>query len=1105
MIRKRVNTDLFLRLSIVMKDGSPANFTGAQDMKVVVWHSLYTNIRQEQTIEAEDNVISMQYTSEENQKTGRYGVSVFWSKADPKSETGRRDYAVDFTEAFTIVPYSEQEDDGTIEYIGKVNQNPDGIGAGGEVDLSDYYKKKEVDDKLKKKVDAVAGKELSECDFTKDEKDKLSGLSNYDDLELRKLVGEKADKTSVYTKQEVDSKILSSVSLVTTEEQEVGVLHYGGKDYTIYELTAELKGLPVTADQSVDIILSESPVGDNLYLKVDCLSISSDESFPVSAYEVKKVFIDKQMNSVVTIVCKETVTGEPKALLTIRYVKGLLSFDTFELSIPISELDIATADEVTVEIPALKYDKKMAFCYAMDDGKAGVHEYFFKYAKEHNLCYTDGCGSDVLYAFGNAWITYNYLGIDLHNNQKEINGMLWDNMIKMLDFGGGCYNHGGGVYDNPSITEKTDNLARQSLDDNAKAIFDKTDHFPFCVVVPGGSLDYRQPFLNVIPTNDTLYDSSSSQFQPNVVDVSTIDLSTQFQHGRLNYDTYFTEGRLNDLKTIFQEAYNAHENVVYYAFSHAPGRADLESDQQIAITTVQPFLSWIYQTYGKGGSDTVCLTSYDEIYEYLFSRKFSVLNKSIIGSNLVLKVKLASLPYFTKKDLSLILSKKSGLFTVSNVASPDSVTGLSFANRSDNTLIVNASISKRRIALAEKYTGLYEATLSNEAKEEALYMVSRLKESLQQPYLDRINAEISVPILNSISINEGEATTIERNIVVHFDVAGTITHYRIGETSDLSDIAWNVGSAKKQNYTLSADLGNKIIYVQVKNTVGESEVKSTSVILEEKPIVNYTVTGKSNNDEYGTVAPSTQEVAEGGTAHLTATANNGYLIEGFEGATSSTGVGGKSGTATVTNVHEDKIVTCNFKQVGNERAIISFGWDYKKPEIPNNGSLYDPEIGVTLVRLGSINTSTINIFNTSGGKMGSLTNTIGWTIGNEAFQGDITNNNSGIYPDDVLKRLIYKSGSLESAGMEISIPTGRYKFKILINTIKTFDLSNATYLIESGGVSQTFTLKSNYVNNFYDVSEVVIDVSGKVLFTVSTTDTKNGSLLLNAIEIEKVE
>lgn len=138
MIRKRVNTDLFLRLSIVMKDGSPANFAGAENMKAVVWHSLYTNIRSDQDFSVDGNVISLQFSSEENRKTGKYGVSVFWSKPDPESETGRRDYAVDFTEAFLIVSYSEQEDDGTIEYTGKINQNPDGINASIEQVQADW-------------------------------------------------------------------------------------------------------------------------------------------------------------------------------------------------------------------------------------------------------------------------------------------------------------------------------------------------------------------------------------------------------------------------------------------------------------------------------------------------------------------------------------------------------------------------------------------------------------------------------------------------------------------------------------------------------------------------------------------------------------------------------------------------------------------------------------------------------------------------------------------------------------------------------------------------------------------------------------------------------
>ena len=225
MIRKRINTDLFLRLSIVMKDGSPANFTGAQDMKVETWHHLYSNSRTEQAFKVEGNIISLQYSSEENQKTGKYGVSVFWSKLDPDSETGRRDYAVDFTEAFTIVPYSEQEDDGTIEYTGKVNQNPDGIGGTGDVDLSDYYNRKEVDDKLKEKVDVVEGKGLSECDFTKEDKAEVGKIKDKIDPEtFYDALASKLSHGQVYSKEEIDSMIEEArISLNLTSEQLSGL------------------------------------------------------------------------------------------------------------------------------------------------------------------------------------------------------------------------------------------------------------------------------------------------------------------------------------------------------------------------------------------------------------------------------------------------------------------------------------------------------------------------------------------------------------------------------------------------------------------------------------------------------------------------------------------------------------------------------------------------------------------------------------------------------------------------------------------------------------------------------------------------------------------
>lgn len=55
-------------------------------------------------------------------------------------------------------------------------------------DLTIFFTKEEVEEKLSHKVDKVSGKQLSTNDYTTDEKTKLAGLNNYDDSELRDKV-----------------------------------------------------------------------------------------------------------------------------------------------------------------------------------------------------------------------------------------------------------------------------------------------------------------------------------------------------------------------------------------------------------------------------------------------------------------------------------------------------------------------------------------------------------------------------------------------------------------------------------------------------------------------------------------------------------------------------------------------------------------------------------------------------------------------------------------------------------------------------------------------------------------------------------------------------
>lgn len=61
----------------------------------------------------------------------------------------------------------------------------EGGGGGGTVDLSNYYTKPETNTLLETKVDKVEGKQLSTEDYTTEEKNKLAGLENYDDTDIK--------------------------------------------------------------------------------------------------------------------------------------------------------------------------------------------------------------------------------------------------------------------------------------------------------------------------------------------------------------------------------------------------------------------------------------------------------------------------------------------------------------------------------------------------------------------------------------------------------------------------------------------------------------------------------------------------------------------------------------------------------------------------------------------------------------------------------------------------------------------------------------------------------------------------------------------------------
>ena len=74
-----------------------------------------------------------------------------------------------------------------------------------------------VNTALEGKVDKVTGKTLSTNDYTTAEKEKLAGLSNYDDADIKASIATKVNSADVYTKTAVDTELGKKADKTTVE------------------------------------------------------------------------------------------------------------------------------------------------------------------------------------------------------------------------------------------------------------------------------------------------------------------------------------------------------------------------------------------------------------------------------------------------------------------------------------------------------------------------------------------------------------------------------------------------------------------------------------------------------------------------------------------------------------------------------------------------------------------------------------------------------------------------------------------------------------------------------------------------------------------------
>ena len=378
----------------------------------------------------------------------------------------------------------------------------------------------------------------------------------------------------------------------------------------------------------------------------------------------------------------------------------------------------------------------------------------------------------------------------------------------------------------------------------------------------------------------------------------------------------------------------------------------------------------------------------------------------------------------------------------------------------------------------------------------------------------------SVELL-SISINDGNSSTQERNVSVLLNYTGAAIRYRIGETADLSSATWqNIPEGNMIEYTLSDGFGQKSVYVQISKGQTISDTKSATIeyvstpltlealILNEGKISSTSLIIPVSFTYAGSFDPAKYRLGE--VADLTGVAWVDYsdsVNYTFDTVGSKTVYGQlQDADGNLTEIKSSSITI----EEPSEKIVISTGWI--NSEIGSTGSLYDEINKLVKIFTPAVNT-TRNLYTVTGGPLGTLTkiDSEGASYMTANTEGASTGDNSGIYPDEILEHNVCTGGNSEKyrENKIQGLDAGTYKVRIFCSTVSSsVSTIKSTWKLSVDGTETVFTTPDGFTpkDNLTTWLEQTITIGENgfsILWGVNSS-TSYIFVPLNIIEIEKV-
>ena len=384
-------------------------------------------------------------------------------------------------------------------------------------------------------------------------------------------------------------------------------------------------------------------------------------------------------------------------------------------------------------------------------------------------------------------------------------------------------------------------------------------------------------------------------------------------------------------------------------------------------------------------------------------------------------------------------------------------------------------------------------------------------------YKDANLPDASVQLL-SVVINNGTPSTLDRNIAIVLSYRGEAIRYRIGETANLSDVAWaDMPIENGISYILSEGYGVKSVYVQVATATEESNTVSATISYQEEPLSldSITLSGGYRNtatvvfNYSGSFVPVKYRISE--TANLSDANWLNYsetIKHTFASAGNKTLYGQLQDTdGNITDIRSATIIVT----ADAHKAVISFGWT--KALLSNQSQQFDEANKLT--RQAYYGNPTF--YWQDGTVAGSISKNDSSSTSSSSMadlsKGATTGDNSGIYPDEIMERnIIVSTSSTAFRDCTINLPAGRYNIRLFCSSIAVRDpiaymkirlIVNETTIdvpIPSG-----YTSKDNLMG--WLEQEITVPISGsfRLLWGIeNASESVYFACPLNIIEIEEL-